>query len=1443
MSIFQNYTADEFYRIGSQPSSKKAMGSATETVQQSAASSPTFIDYTTDAFMGIPKGILAAASDISGLAAAPFGYEVPDYFGLTTGAETAAGAVTEGITNFLTGFVPGLGIAGKIGKARRIAKLGSYVDEAATVARLAGNTYKAKALIGAKSMVKGAAAGAIADFAVFDGHEARLSNLLRDHAGLKDPVTEFLAADPNDSEIGGRLKNALEGLGIGGLTEGVFNSIRLYRAGYLNRSIGADPAEAMAREQLKIHREQLGQIKAAVPGLSDHQANVASWLIDQWGIDRSKLKIAGGEEAQKLYQQAGGEALEQEAGSQVKGFAAFAEDGRRVIGFLNSPDFSTAVEEISHVGRRQLFDKSVPAGARFGITDANIDDVAKWSGATQKDGQWVWDVASEEKFAKGFQKYLRDGEAPKGLEGLFKNMTDWMISLYRDITGSELDLTVSKEVKDAFDKVMAHGPGFEAAVSGKALGTPTLLRQAAPAPGTPGSTGPISAPSRALTEVPPGSLGLGKPGGVPDMPLNLERISSSSDAARTMKTIVEQERASMADAPLGLESVADAAKPVAESLARYIPEIDPLTLQRNMSTGKNSAWQLREASIELQGMRKYESSGAQRLFELASKGSGAGSDDIYEFLLGETALRAVAHQIKQRSREIARALVSMRIVPTPDREFKFLPMIPKAGEAIPSPAGMVPSPAAAAPSPAAAAPKPAAIPSPAAVTPEMSAEARANTIRQVIEQAGGEDAVRARMVRFAAAHRVGGADAVLKLAEGYRGKTAALTEYWMNSILSGPVTHAVNISSNILTAVYLPFERALGASVRNDWKTAGTALRQYIHLAQELSDAVRLAWTAFKLDENILTKVGTSERDMAGRAISGVGLGFKPETTGSMAADWVGKALNIPSRLLATEDEFFKQLQYRASYKTDLYVEGMSRFNGDSRAASQWAEDTFNRTVQDGQAYAESVVARRANLAADKAISNGDIPLSAKGSFISKYMADEKNWDPALGAMSQSALERAQYSTFSTPLDPSAPGFISPTRLAAGVQNLVTKNPYLRFLFPFIRTPTNLLNFTIERSVFGIPRNARMAFAEYGKALNHADASVRADAAGRLAFSAAITATVGMAVASGAITGGGPKSKAEREAKIQAGWQPYSIKLGNRYYSYKREDPFSSMIGLIADIGEGMQYADERNVKGLDAVVNTAVLALARNITNKTYLVGITNITNALSNPEQFGQNLTNQYVSSLIPFSSALSQSVYTVSGDPVLRDVRTMVDAVKAKIPYLAEDVAPKRNILGDVIEAPSRGARGLALINPVTYTDATPDPILREFDLLGHGFTPPKETRGAIDLTSFRTASGQMAYDRWLELHGKIQIRGRSLRDSLNRLISSKAYQKLSPVSTDDYDSPRVREVRAVISKYREAAYKQLLKESPELNQASRVDFANKQALRMGRSAQELLDLGNR
>ena len=1397
--------ADDFYNLGSNPliKSQASLGAGDELG---------FFDYATDIALGLPRGILGGLSDAADLVAMPFGVDVADRFGLMEDAQTTAGGISEGIANFMTGFIPGLGVASKLGKLGKVGSLVSKIDEVADGARMAGNLTKYKAIKGVQAFAKGSVAGAVADFTVFDGHEARLSNLLRDYGGLRDPLTEYLAADQGDGEIEGRLKNAIEGLAIGGLTEGLFNSIRMFKAGYTAKAAGMDADSAVSIEAGKIRLEQRDQLKQSF-NLTDEEADVTNTLIDRMGLDRSKLGVASGDEAKEAFEQAGGEASEQTAKGSTRGFAAFADDGKAVIGGLKSPDVSTAVHEIAHVGRRQLFDKSLPTEVRMGISDTDIDTVNAWAGA--KDGSWS--VEAEEKFANGFMKYLREGEAPEGLTGTFERISDWMRNLYRDLRGSELDIEINPEVREVFDKLVTRGPGYDRAAAA-ASGSPSLLRSTTP-------------PSPGLGK-PSGSREIPTPRGQsPYKPVNLERFSTNDEVNRTVEQFIEEEPlASTLDAytpETQRQLVADAEADY-QQIARIAGETDPLDFQRFLNKDEFSADMLLRARRNLQGLQKFAASVSFRMTELAKKGSAATPQDMYEFLAGQRAAAVSIQTLKERKREVARMLGSFRIPARPDKSVSLLPPLPGTGKPAPIPE-VKPAPIPEV--------KPAAdTPDVAKVTPEMDEATRAKLMMDEITKAGGEDAVRARMAKFLAAPD---SESVLALARGYRSGNA-LVEYWMNSILSGPVTHAVNISSNMITALYLPAERALGASLRMDFTTAGNAFRQYIHMYQQSADAWRMAKMAFKMDDNILESVGTVEKSGQVRAISAKNFGKDENSLGGTALNYMGSFFNLPTRFLTAEDEFFKQLNYRSNFMTELHIEGMSRFGGDAQKAAKWARDTFDRVVTDGQLYAEGNVLKKAYAEADRQIAAKALDPDDRMDFVMKFMGDEANWDPALGALSQRALEKARYATFSTPLtkDPTAP---LPTRLAARVQDMANNHPMLRFAFPFIRTPTNLLNFTLERTIGPSFLNTRQAFGEYSKMLQHQDASVRADAMGRLAISASAAFLVGTAAMSGMITGGGPKNKGERDMKIQAGWQPYSIRVGDRYYSYKREDPFASIMGIIADIAEGYKYMDERSIDGLDKAMNTVVLAIARNITNKTYLTGITNIANATSNPEQFGQNLVNQYVSSLVPFSSAMSQSTSTIANDPVMREVRSMVDAVQAKIPFLAENVAPQRNILGEVVTRPT--ALGPDILSPMVYTEVKDDLILQEFNMLGHGFTPPKPQRGALDLTQFKTRGGQQAYDRWLELHGSVRVGGRTLRDALLKEIKSRSYQQLSPLTTDDYDSPRIRQLREIISDYRDAAYKQLLKESPELDRSSRLDFANKQALRMGRSAQELFDLANR
>ena len=111
---------------------------------------------------------------------------LPDYDTRFLGtSKTMAGGAVEGISQFATGFIPLFGLAGRAG-----------------------------ALAKAGTATKAVVAGAATDFTFFNGQEARLSNLIQQVPELQNPVTEFLAYDGDESELEGRMKNVLEGLGL-----------------------------------------------------------------------------------------------------------------------------------------------------------------------------------------------------------------------------------------------------------------------------------------------------------------------------------------------------------------------------------------------------------------------------------------------------------------------------------------------------------------------------------------------------------------------------------------------------------------------------------------------------------------------------------------------------------------------------------------------------------------------------------------------------------------------------------------------------------------------------------------------------------------------------------------------------------------------------------------------------------------------------------------------------------------------------------------------------------------------------------------------------------------------------------------------------------------------------------------------------------------------------
>lgn len=169
--------------------------------------------------------------------------------------QTGTGAVTEGVSQFVTGFLA--------------------TKKAAFVAGTLGRGVQFIQQWGKASVaVKATAQGAVASGVFFDGQEANLANLVQAVPALQNPVAEFLATDEETPEALGRLKNAVTDAIGGAAVEGIILAARAARAGGKVKANVTPPAPERAPEATPPKAPEAPQAKpktdpAATPAAAD----------------------------------------------------------------------------------------------------------------------------------------------------------------------------------------------------------------------------------------------------------------------------------------------------------------------------------------------------------------------------------------------------------------------------------------------------------------------------------------------------------------------------------------------------------------------------------------------------------------------------------------------------------------------------------------------------------------------------------------------------------------------------------------------------------------------------------------------------------------------------------------------------------------------------------------------------------------------------------------------------------------------------------------------------------------------------------------------------------------------------------------------------------------------------------------------------------------------
>ena len=668
-----------------------------------------------------------------------------------------------------------------------------------------------------------------------------------------------------------------------------------------------------------------------------------------------------------------------------------------------------------------------------------------------------------------------------------------------------------------------------------------------------------------------------------------------------------------------------------------------------------------------------------------------------------------------------------------------------------------------------------------------------------------------------------------------------VTEVWINSILSSPVTHAVNIAGNASFMMLRTAETALAGGIGRLRTSVGIgqkqrarsreALAQLEGMRRGLLDATLLMGrvmiteapgdAASKIDVRNTRAIGTTGdlREIATMVRDG--------NMTAAAVNAFGVSQRMAGRFLMAEDEFFKAIAYRMTVHQEAIVAS-------------------------GNAYDEAIAGGKSVAEAKK------IAAELEASIID---------NPPLDVV-KTAKDAAKQMTFQEDLS----GVMGNLQGAAS-------HPIAKLFIPFFKTPTNVIKATLERTPLAVVSPEIRAQIRAGG--READIAVSKIAMGSSIMTGFAYAALGIDDPDNdtIIMGAGPKDFKAQQALSRQGIQPYSInrkiytedgKWTGRYHSvtYSRFDPMSGLLAMAADFAYYAQYEDD------PAALDTLAIALsssaANYVTQMPFLQGVQEMTKVFRDPTKlvengtalFGQKLAEAGLS-LVPTSSSFFANVERIgeagegAAGPVVGSTMlpetgevsvgvgpvklsfgedidpttlpayqqgfyTALQKFRARNPFFSDMVEPKLNLWGEKMTA--GGGSGWEMVNPVRIQESKYSPVDEEILRLGGGIAMPGKRVDGVLLNATQ-------YNKWItymntmdmsgDLPTIINDKGEEVDnpdyDGTETMLNALAYhisssQRYASLPTKE---EQLGDLTAIIGKYKSAALKMLRDEDIALD----------------------------
>lgn len=378
----------------------------------------------------------------------------------------------------------------------------------------------------------------------------------------------------------------------------------------------------------------------------------------------------------------------------------------------------------------------------------------------------------------------------------------------------------------------------------------------------------------------------------------------------------------------------------------------------------------------------------------------------------------------------------------------------------------------------------------------------------------------------------------------------------------------------------------------------------------------------------------------------------------------------------------------------------------------------------------------------------------ARAEAINKGLKGKSRADFVQGFMDnppETALARAQkeadYATFK---NPTALG-----KAASGLKRPL--GPVGDFIVPFTQVPASIATRIVERTPIGTATEMirQIKNVKEGGAF---DQRAMSQAIGNGAFGPAIMG-IGYSLAnSDMLTYGYPKDDKERKLWDSEGKQPYSVKVGDRWYSLNYLQPFGTLLAI-----GGQANKAKKEGKDISSIIGQGAATAGQSIMNQSFLKGVGGALDAISDPERSVRQYVENTTSSVVPnFVRSFARA-----SDPKQRAPEGVVEGVKSGIPGLRETTTAKKDMFGQ--DLPAKDTFANQYLNPFKPSKVRGNEIIAEVRRLkdaGLGTVPTESNKNVFGKTPLTPK----------ELNDLNATIGKKVGDSWTNLINSPNYKAL-------------------------------------------------------------------